>query len=190
MTKDEMKQAFREAVSAEYDNMPAGPGPEEIEIRPAFEERMQRLFRRTRNPLWYLINTPAKKAAWAFAAVLAVISLTFLPAKQQKSFYEISALPDGYREDSRVLEGSFMKIACSNPEHDYLTFEQVYPENTDEYRRIADQLPADQTVRFIQRGNSSFLIWVQDDAAFSMEAYGTLSSEEFLLVAASVRKTD
>ena len=195
MTKDEMKKAFSEALAEEYDEILEKRDVEPVIVTDEFEERMERLFRKDRNPFRRLFDTPVKKAVLTFAAVLtAALALYFLPgvlrpAPQEQNYYEISILPEGYREESRTLEGSSLKIECANAEKDRIIFEQTRFDPNSENEALKELLKEGQTISFSVHEYHCFLIWIEDDTVFTLTNYGTLSAEKFLEAAASIKKT-
>ncbi len=74
MTKQQFKDAFREAVSAEFAHIPT----HEMDIPFAFSEkfcnRMEKLIRSQKKPYWVYVNTAAKRAALILALLFSLLA--------------------------------------------------------------------------------------------------------------------
>lgn len=75
MTKSELKNAFREAASYEFSEIPQNDSEIAYECSSAFEEKLDKLIKKNQKFTWRMVNTFEKRAA-CFAAVFVMLCLT------------------------------------------------------------------------------------------------------------------
>lgn len=75
MTKDELKNAFREAASYEFHDIPCDDSLIQHEFSPEFEQKMEKLIRQEHSFFWHFINTTSKRIA-VFAVVFIMLFTT------------------------------------------------------------------------------------------------------------------
>lgn len=80
MTKAVLKNAFREAVSYEFRDIPHDDSKIQYEFSPEFERKIKKLIRKEKRPLWHFVNTAAKRAA-VIAAVFIMLLTTACSVK-------------------------------------------------------------------------------------------------------------
>lgn len=73
MSKAELKNAFREAASYEFREIPQDDSQIQYEFSAAFEERMEKIIKKDRTFFWKFVNTASKRAA-----VVAVVCMALL----------------------------------------------------------------------------------------------------------------
>ena len=73
-TKDLLKNAFREAIASEYEDIPSNDVYINYSFSDSFEIKMQKLIKSQKTSYWSFINTSAKKAAVIFIACAILFS--------------------------------------------------------------------------------------------------------------------
>ena len=73
ITENQLKQALRDAVSAEFDAILSSTQVEHV-FSERFEKKMQKLIKHERSPLWHLTNTGAKRALIVALAAVMLLS--------------------------------------------------------------------------------------------------------------------
>lgn len=132
MSRDELKQAFRESISQEFAAIPATDAEIDYTFSPRFESKMNRLIRAQKRAGWRFVNTRAKKV-WIIAAVIVSLLVTafcFPPVRDAVTGFFVSTYDDHIEmQPSGGAQASF--------EHEF-SFSQI-PEGftlTDESRTL------------------------------------------------------
>lgn len=151
MTREEVKMAFREAIASEYDPVLAKHENEKTAFSQEFLDKMDRLIRKNRNPLWHLVNTAAKRSLLVLTIVLVILfSVGSIPSvkahttdflkrafptffefinpqddlSKEPDFYVITDLPAGYREYVHRQSQKSSRTEYSTTEGSVLILEQ------------------------------------------------------------------
>lgn len=74
MTKQQFKDAFREAVSAEFAHIPTSEMNIPFVFSEKFSNRMEKLIRSQKKPYWVYVNTAAKRAALILALLFSLLA--------------------------------------------------------------------------------------------------------------------
>lgn len=119
MSRDELKQAFRESISQEFAAIPATDAEIDYTFSPRFESKMNRLIRAQKRAGWRFVNTRAKKV-WIIAAVIVSLLVTafcFPPVRDAVTGFFVSTYddhiemqPSGGAQASFEHEFSFSQI--------------------------------------------------------------------------------
>lgn len=73
MSKAELKNAFREAASYEFREIPQNDSQIQYEFSASFEERMEKIIKKDRSFFWKFVNTASKRAAVVAVVCMALI---------------------------------------------------------------------------------------------------------------------
>lgn len=80
MTRDEVKHAFRDAISEDYERELAKYQNETPDFSEEFLDKMNRLIKKEKNPLWHMVNTHSKRILLVFSCcVIIMLSLNTIP---------------------------------------------------------------------------------------------------------------
>lgn len=153
MTKSELKNAFREAASREFQDVPRENSQIQHEFSPAFEKKGKKLIRRERVGLWHLVNTAPKRVAVFAAALvmlvttassveairepvarfLVIMEYTFMGEKTDtiEKEYKISVLPEGFSQTGYFREETGVTTTYENAHGDEISFSQSIASETD-----------------------------------------------------------
>ena len=225
MTREEVKMAFREAIASEYDPVLAKYEGENTAFSQEFLDKMDRLIRKNKNPLWHLVNTAAKRSLLVLTIVLLILSsVGSIPSVKAHTteflkrvfpaffelnhspdgiggeiiFYEITDLPDGYQETSRLLNSNSTrcKVEYTNAAGDLLSLDQWSSNGAlsltydNEHGTLSEILLDGKPAQLYKRDSVLFLSWLEDDLAITLSSYGGLTEEEFLKIAISLEKAE
>ncbi len=153
ISKEEFKQALREAVSKEFAHIPQDEDSIDYTFSKGFNKRMERLIKAQKRPYYRYINTAAKRAAVIFVAVLTVFSAAFsveavrepvvnFITEVYETFvkylfegdttekitkeYSITSLPDGFKMTSKIVDNkNSVIISYENETGDCIEFTQM-----------------------------------------------------------------
>lgn len=155
MSRDDFKNALREAVSAEFAEIPTDEDSIDYTFSERFEKRMNRLLKLQRKPYWKYVNTASKRAAVIIAAVLTVFTAAFsVKAIREpiisfiKQVYEtfthysfggdeiekitkeyaITVLPDGFGQTNKIKQDAFIMTEYTNASGDSFDLRQMTTE--------------------------------------------------------------
>lgn len=76
MNKSDLKRAFRESVSNEFQNIPRNESQIDYEFSNEFETKMSKLIRSEKKKSWHWFNTPYKRVA----LIVAILMMMFITA--------------------------------------------------------------------------------------------------------------
>lgn len=155
MSRDDFKNALREAVSAEFAEIPTDEDSIDYTFSERFEKRMNRLLKLQRKPYWKYVNTASKRAAVIIAAVLTVFTAAFSVKAIREpiisfikqvyetfthySFggdeiekitkeYKITVLPDGFKQTDKIQNDNCIITEYTNASGDSFDFRQMTTE--------------------------------------------------------------
>lgn len=77
MSRDELKAAFREGYSHDFDNIPIFETDVSFDISAHFENKMKALIRKENNHTWHWFNPSYKKVIALVAALIIMFTMTF-----------------------------------------------------------------------------------------------------------------
>lgn len=157
MTKAEFKNAFREAVSYEFRDIPRNDAQIQHEFSPEFERRITKLIQKEKNFFWHFINTASKRAAVIFIVFVMLFTTAcsvkairepivrfltevyetfteyFFEGDKTISItekYEMSAVPNEYVEESVFETDTVNTIVYQNTEGSTIHFTQAVTDET------------------------------------------------------------
>lgn len=141
MTKAEFKEAFRAAISSEFDGIPKSDAEIGYRFSPAFMKKMEKLLRAQKKPSWKFVNTGFKRFAIAalVAAMLLASACSFKAVRDSvvefftyvyETFaqiflegdtsaalpkpYRLDAPPEGFTETNRVETDLMSSVEYTN----------------------------------------------------------------------------
>ena len=160
MTKAELKQAFREAASYEFRDVPCNDSQIQHTFSPEFEQRIAKLIQKEKSVFWHFVNTASKRAA----AIIIVLVMLFTTACSVKAIreplvrflsevhetfteyffdgekttaitdkYQISVIPDGVIEESVFETDTATTVVYKNTQGNTIHFAQAVTEGTTIY---------------------------------------------------------
>lgn len=77
MSRDELKAAFREGYSHDFDNIPISESDITFDITTHFENKMKVLIQKANKPTWHWFNPSYKKVVALVAALIIMFTMTF-----------------------------------------------------------------------------------------------------------------
>lgn len=137
MSKAELKNAFREAASYEFREIPQDDSQIQHDFSAAFEERMEKIIKKDRSFFWKFVNTASKRAAVAAVVCMALIlTACSVPAIREpivrfivevfdidmrysydnnapdviETKYHLSVIPNGFSETNAYTEDGYSRI--------------------------------------------------------------------------------
>lgn len=157
MTKAELKQAFREAASYEFRDVPCNDSQIQHTFSPEFEQRIAKLIQKEKSVFWHFVNTASKRAA----AIIIVLVMLFTTACSVKAIreplvrfltevhetftvyffdgekttaitekYQISLIPNGFTEESVFETDTATTVVYKNTQGNTIHFAQAVTEDT------------------------------------------------------------
>ena len=157
MTKAELKQAFREAASYEFRDVPCNDSQIQHTFSPEFEQRIAKLIQKEKSVFWHFVNTASKRAA----AIIIVLIMLFTTACSVKAIreplvrflsevhetfteyffdgekttaitdkYQIAVIPNGFTEESVFETGTATTVVYKNTQGNTIHFAQAVTEGT------------------------------------------------------------
>ena len=158
MTKTELKNAFREAVSYDFKDVPQDDTLIKHEFSQKFERKMQKLIKKEESVFWHFVNTSYKRIAvlvlvfmMLFTTACSIESikepvLRFL-VKIYETFieytfegegssaitkeYQITLLPDGFIQTDCFKDSAGITTTYENKSGDKIIFYQTITKETD-----------------------------------------------------------
>lgn len=158
MTKAELKNAFREAASYEFRDVPRDDSMIQHEFSPEFEQKIEKLIRKEKKFLWHFVNTASKRVA-VIAAVFVMLfttacsveairepivrflievyeSFTEYNFEGEKSDtitkeYKISGIPEGFTQTDYFRDDTGITTTYENEHGDKIRFSQTITSGTD-----------------------------------------------------------
>lgn len=158
MTKAELKNAFREAASYEFREIPRDDSQIQHEFSPEFEWKIEKLIRKEKKLLWHFVNTASKRVA-VIAAVFVMLlttacsveairepivrflievyeSFTEYTFEGQKSDtitkeYLMSTVPEGFTQTDYFKDDAGITTTYENEHGDMIRFSQTITNETD-----------------------------------------------------------
>lgn len=151
MSKETLKNAMREAASAEFAHIPVNDDLIDYTFSEKFEKKMRKLLKAQRKPYWNYYNTVSKKVAIVFAALLMLIATacsieeirepivnfvktvfhTFIEYSYEGDTvgvitrkYQIEKLPEGFEQTKYVESEGFITGTYENENGDMILFNQ------------------------------------------------------------------
>lgn len=157
MTKAELKNAFREAASYEFREIPRDDSQIQHEFSPEFERKMAKLIRKEKRVFWHFVNTASKRVA-VIAAVLVMLLTTACSVEAirepivrflievyetfteytfegEKSDtitkeYQISTVPEGFTQTEYLKADTGITTTFKNTYSDIIRFSQTITDDT------------------------------------------------------------
>ena len=134
MTRDEVKHAFRDAISEDYERELAKYQNETPDFSEEFLDKMNRLIKKEKNPLWHMVNTHSKRILLVFSCcVIIMLSLNTIPKVRAYTLDFLESIFATHIELERSQENtiSIMKeyVITDLPE-DYQLSSQLYDPGT------------------------------------------------------------
>ncbi len=157
MTKAELKNAFREAASYEFRDIPRDNSQIQHEFSPEFEQKIEKLIRKEKKVLWHFVNTASKRVA----VIVAVFMMLFTTACSVEAIrepivrflievyetfteyrfegdtaetitkeYRLSIVPDGFTQTDYVEEDAVIITTYENTLGDMIRFTQSITSDT------------------------------------------------------------
>lgn len=77
MSRDELKAAFREGYSHNFDNIPIAESDVNFDISEHFENKMKTLIQKENKTTWHWFNPSYKKVVTLIAALMIMLTMTF-----------------------------------------------------------------------------------------------------------------
>ena len=157
MTRDEVKHAFRDDISDDYDRELAKYQNETPVFSEEFLDKMNRLIKKEKNPLWHMINTHSKRILLVFSCcVIIMLSLNTIPKvraytldflesifathielerSQENTIsemkeYVITDLPENYQLSSQLYDPRTIMHEYTNKNGNIITLEQFSTSGT------------------------------------------------------------
>ncbi len=160
MTRAEFKNAFREAVSYEFRDIPRNDAQIQYTLSPKFEQRIAKLIQKEKNFFWHFVNTASKRVA----VIVLVSVMLFTTACSVKAIreplvrflteayetfteyffdgektvaiteqYQIAAIPNGFIEESTFATDTIITVVYQNTQNDSIHFTQSVTDETTIY---------------------------------------------------------
>lgn len=157
MTKAELKNAFREAASYEFREIPRDDSQIQHEFSPEFERKIEKLIRKEKKFLWHFVNTASKRVA-VIAAVFVMLLTTACSVEAirepivrflievYESFteytfegdksdtitkeYQMSTVPEGFTQTDYFKEDAVIITTYENSDGDMIRFSQSITTDT------------------------------------------------------------
>lgn len=157
MTKGELENAFREAASYEFHDIPCDDSLIQHEFSPEFEQKMEKLIRQEHSFFWHFINTTSKRIA-VFAVVFIMLFTTACSVDSireplvrflievyetftEYSFegekselitkeYQMTTIPKGFTQTGYFKEDVVIITTYENPNGDMIRFSQSVTADT------------------------------------------------------------
>ena len=157
MTKAELKNAFREAASYEFREVPRDDSQIQHEFSPEFEQKIKKLIRKEKKFFWHFVNTASKRVA-VIAAVLVMLLTTACSVEAirepivqflievyetftEYTFegektdtiskeYQISTVPKGFTQTSYTKDDTGITTTYENEHGDLIRFAQLVTDDT------------------------------------------------------------
>lgn len=190
MTKAELKQAFREAASYEFRDVPCNDSQIQHTFSPEFEQRIAKLIQKEKSVFWHFVNTASKRAA----AIIIVLVMLFTTACSVKAIreplvrfltevhetfteyffdgekttvitdkYQITVIPKGFTEESVFETDTATTVVYKNAQGNTIHFAQAVTEGTTIY---LDTEKADS--KMITVAEYEVKLYSQDGVLFAM----------------------
>lgn len=157
MTKAELKNAFREATSYEFREIPRDDSLIQHEFSPEFERKIAKLIQKEKEFFWHFVNTASKRVA-VIAAVLVMLlttacsveairepivrflievyetftEYTFEGEKSETitKEYQMSTVPEGFTQTDYFKEDAVIITTYENSDGDMIRFSQSITTDT------------------------------------------------------------
>lgn len=157
MTKAELKNAFREAASYEFREIPRDDSLIQHEFSPEFERKIAKLIQKEKEFFWHFVNTASKRVA-VIAAVLVMLlttacsveairepivrflievyetftEYTFEGEKSETitKEYQMSTVPEGFTQTDYFKEDAVIITTYENSDGDMIRFSQSITTDT------------------------------------------------------------
>lgn len=160
MTSAELKQAFREAASMEFADIPCDEAQIVFNFSDRFLQKMDKLIARQKKPYWGLVNTARKRVAVVAILILSIVMTVFSSEEIRASMlqwcvdvydtyiyyffegettkeitheYQLTMVPEGFEVIYDYRDEESITIGYENIEGDYIQFEQHVTEGYDYY---------------------------------------------------------
>lgn len=159
MNKSDLKGAFRESVSNDFQSVPRNESQVEYEFSDSFEKKMSKLVRSEKKKSWHWFNTPYKRVALIVAILMMLfVTACSVPAIREgvvnfiintfdighkitfegdlrneiEQVYSLTYLPDGFTQSEEYKDdASRSKIYYGANKQDYIHFYQRITDSTE-----------------------------------------------------------
>lgn len=212
MTKVELMNAFREAATYEFRDIPRDDSQIPHNFSAAFEHKIAKLIHKEKSFFWHFVNTASKRVA----VIVLVLVMLFTTACSVKAIrepivrfltevyetfteyffegektsvitekYYISAIPDGFVEESAYETDTTINIVYRSGENNTIHYTQAV---TDETTIYLDTEKADSKTitvseyevhRYTQEG-VLYAMWTSNGYYFEIICYGDFSEDDII----------
>ena len=208
----DFKNAFREAISSEFEHIPTNEEEIDFIFSDRFNSRMDKMIKSQRKPYWKYVNTASKRAAVILLAALTTlfsalsVKATREPILRFIDFssggdaaelitkeYSISQMPDGYEQTKKTTDEDYISTTYENRQGDKIIFSQMA---TDRYSGVAFDNESGTLytesidgikVTFKEWTDIKIAMWIKDGYLLSIDCFGDVSSEELKQMIRSVQ---
>jgi len=157
MTRADLKNAFREAVSYEFRDIPRDDAQIQHTFSPKFEQKIAKLIQKEKSFFWHFVNTSAKRVA-VIALIFVMLVTTACSVKAVREpivrfltevyetfteyffdgdktsviteQYMITAIPKGFVEESTIATDTVIAVVYHNDQNNRIYFTQAITEGT------------------------------------------------------------
>lgn len=218
MTKVELMSAFREAATYEFRDIPRDDSQISHQFSEAFENKIAKLIHKEKSFFWHIVNTASKRAA-VIVLVLVMLFTTACSVKAIREpivrfltevyetfteyFFEgektsviseqyyISAIPDGFVEESAYETDTTINIVYRSGENNTIHYTQAV---TDETTIYLDTEKADSKtitvseyeVHLYTQEGVLYAMWTSNGYYFEIICYGDFSEDDIVGLIQSV----
>lgn len=218
MTKVELMNAFREAATYEFRDIPRDDSLIPHKFSAEFEYKIAKLIQKEKSLFWHFVNTASKRVALIFL----VFVMLFMTACSVKAIrepivrfltevyetfteyffegektsvitekYYISAIPDGFVEESAYETGTTINIVYRSNENNMIHYTQAV---TDETTIYLDTEKADSKtitvseyeVHLYTQEGVLYAMWTSNGYYFETICYGDFSEDDIIGLIQSV----
>lgn len=218
MTKAEFKNAFREAAAYEFRDIPRDDSQIPHEFSAEFERKIAKLIQKEKSFLWHFVNTASKRVA-VIILVLVMLFTTACSVKAirepivrfltevYETFteyffdgektsvitekYQISAIPDGFIEESVLETDTAIYVVYRNGENNTIHYTQAVTDETsinlDTEKANSKTLAVSgcEVYLYLQE-NVIYGMWTHDGYYFEIVCYGDFSEDDVIGLIQSV----
>lgn len=218
MTKVELMNAFREAATYEFRDIPRDDSQISHQFSEAFQNKIAKLIHKEKSFFWHFVNTASKRVA-VIVLVLVMLFTTVCSVKAIREpivrfltevyetfteyFFEgektsvitekyyISAIPDGFVEESAYETDTTVNIVYRSGEYNTIHYTQAV---TDETTIYLDTEQADSKtiavseyeVHLYAQEGVLYAMWTNKGYYFEIICYGDFSEDDMIGLIQSV----
>lgn len=127
MSRDELKAAFREGYSHNFDNVPISESDIIFDISASFENKMKVLIQKENKATWHWFNPSYKKVVALVAALMIMLTMTF----------SVSAIRIPIVEFFTNVYETFMEFLFEGDTSDDISTRYTFKENPNGFKIVA-----------------------------------------------------